>query len=125
MTRDHNLYNHFLDMKAKNDKLDINALCTQYKTQLYSLTRCLESGSNYHLKYDKFAFDLEIGDDIFIATDGVYHFISLNDISQITKDSASQFSAISDIIIKRAIENKSNDNLTSFILERVNGDTNH
>jgi serine/threonine protein phosphatase PrpC len=111
-------------MKSRNEKLDINALCTQYQTQLYSLTRCLESGSNYHLKYDKFMFNLEVGDDVFIATDGVYRFINLNDVSQIMKNSASQFEAISNIIVQKAIDNKSNDNLTSFVLERVNGDAN-
>jgi serine/threonine protein phosphatase PrpC len=123
ITRDHNLYNYFLDLSEKDPKIDINELCTRHRSQLLSLTKCLESGSNAHRDYDKFIFHIALGDVLFQATDGVYHYLKLTDVNNVIKTNNNNFNAISGNLIDIALENRSNDNLTCVIMECANADS--
>jgi serine/threonine protein phosphatase PrpC len=62
------------------------------------------------------------GDVLFLATDGVYNYIDIKDINNIISiNSTNNFSLISKNIVQKALDNKSNDNLTSIIIEsRIN-----
>jgi protein phosphatase len=122
ITRDHNLYNHFIDLAEKDKTINVNELCMQYRNQLLALTKCLESGTNAHIDYDKFVFKIELGDILFQATDGVYHYLKLADVNNIMKNNTNNFSTIAKSLIQMAIQNKSNDNLTCVVMETVNGD---
>jgi serine/threonine protein phosphatase PrpC len=78
----------------------------------------LESNSNAHTKYDTFSFDVEQGDVLFLATDGVYNFIDLNHVNDfISNNHQNNFALISKSVVQKALENRSNDNLTSVIFE--------
>jgi serine/threonine protein phosphatase PrpC len=87
-----------------------------------ALTRCLESGTNSHLHYDVYDTVLQSGDVLFLATDGVYHYIKNDDISAVIKNNSDNFASISKTIIQKALDNKSNDNLTSIVIEFRNSD---
>jgi serine/threonine protein phosphatase PrpC len=98
--------------------VQLNVLCHKYKDQLFALTKCLESGSDGYMKYDTYKFEIESGDIIFLATDGVYHYIKLDTINELINNNAHRnFDLISKNIIQKALENKSNDNLTSLVIE--------
>ncbi|MDR2823436.1 MAG: serine/threonine-protein phosphatase [Mycoplasmataceae bacterium] len=122
VTRDHNLYNYFLDLHKEDKTIQINELCAKHKDQLLALTRCLESGTNSHLHYDVYDTVLQSGDVLFLATDGVYHYIKNDDISAVIKNNSDNFASISKTIIQKALDNKSNDNLTSIVIEFRNSD---
>jgi serine/threonine protein phosphatase PrpC len=111
-----------MEMAEKDKTVNVNELCVQHRDQLLALTKCLESGSNVHNEYDKFVFKIELGDILFQATDGVYHYLKLNDVNNTMKNNTNNFSTISKTLIQTALENKSNDNLTCVVLETVNGD---
>jgi serine/threonine protein phosphatase PrpC len=112
-----------MEMAEKDKNVNVNELCMQHRDQLLALTRCLESGTNVHNDYDKFVFTIELGDVLFQATDGVYHYLKLSDINNTMKNNVNNFSTISKTLIQKALENKSNDNLTCVVLETINGDS--
>ncbi|MDR3163665.1 MAG: serine/threonine-protein phosphatase [Mycoplasmataceae bacterium] len=121
ITKDHNLYNHLLDLYEKDKRIQLNTLCHKYKDQLFALTKCLESGSEGFLDYDVFKFTVEPGDVVFLATDGVYHYIDLSSVNDLIKNNANNnFELISRNVIQKALQNKSNDNLTSLVIECLN-----
>jgi serine/threonine protein phosphatase PrpC len=111
-----------MDLAEKDKTIDINTLCVQHRNQLLALTKCLESGSNIHNDYDKFVFEIELGDVLFQATDGVYHYLKLSDINNVMKNNTNNFNTIAKNLIQIALGNKSNDNLTCIVMETVNGD---
>ncbi|MDR0985514.1 MAG: serine/threonine-protein phosphatase [Mycoplasmataceae bacterium] len=117
ITQDHNLYNHFVNMKEKDPSIDINKLCLNYKDQLFALTKCLESNGNTHHDWDKFKIELHEGDVIFLATDGVYYFIKPEQVNEIIKRCSNNFETVAKNIIDVALANKSNDNLTAIVVE--------
>jgi serine/threonine protein phosphatase PrpC len=118
ITKDHNLYNHLLSLYEKDNNIKLEDLYKQYANQLLALTRCLESNSNSHQKYDYFTFDMNPSDVLFLATDGVYNYIDIKDINNmISTNSTSNFSLVSKNIVQKALDNRSNDNLTSIIIE--------
>jgi serine/threonine protein phosphatase PrpC len=115
------LYNHLLDLYEKDKRIQLNTLCHKYKDQLFALTKCLESGSEGFLDYDVFKFTVEPGDVVFLATDGVYHYIDLSSVNDLIKNNANNnFELISRNVIQKALQNKSNDNLTSLVIECLN-----
>jgi serine/threonine protein phosphatase PrpC len=103
--------------------VDINTLCARYKNQLLALTKCLESNSTVHNNYDKFVFNICGGDVLFQATDGVYHFLKLSDVTETIKNNRNNFDAISRNLIHIALDNKSNDNLTCVVVEPLNANS--
>lgn len=120
ITKDHNLYNHIMESVETDPSLDKNLLIEKYKNQLHALTRCLESNALVHKKYDTFSFAFEVGDVCFLASDGVYHFINLNDINKIISDQRNSFEKVAQKLVDKALQNKSNDNLTCIIVEKTN-----
>jgi protein phosphatase len=123
VTIDHNLYNYLLEMHKKDNTIAINDLLIKYKSQLLSLTKCIESGSNVHTKFGSYTFKINSGDILFLASDGVYNFIKLDDVTAMIKTlSNHSFENISSSLIKLALSNNSNDNLTSVVIECLNKD---
>lgn len=121
ITTDHNLYNYLLDSYKRDNTIKINELLIKYKSQLLSLTKCIESGSNVHLQFSSSNFEIKSGDVLFLASDGVYNYIKLDDVTMtIRKLSNHSFEHISDNLIKQALTNNSNDNLTSIVIECLN-----
>jgi serine/threonine protein phosphatase PrpC len=108
-------------MAEKDKNVDINQLCIRHRSQLLALTKCLESGSNAHLDYDKFVFNIEVGDVLFQATDGVYNFLRLADVSNTMKNNVNNFETIARSLIQIALSNGSNDNLTCVVMEIIDG----
>lgn len=121
ITTDHNLCNYLLDMYKKDNTIQINDLLLKYKSQLLSLTKCIESNSNVHHDFGSYTLSIESGDVLFLASDGVYNYIKLDDVSEIIRNlSNKSFEHISDNLIKKALANNSNDNLTSIVIECLN-----
>jgi serine/threonine protein phosphatase PrpC len=110
-------------MAEKDKSVKVNDLCMQHRDQLLALTKCLESGSNAHNDYDKFVFNIELGDVLFQATDGVYHYLKLSDVNNVLKNNSNNFSTIARNLVQIALNNKSNDNLTCIVVETIDGDT--
>jgi serine/threonine protein phosphatase PrpC len=107
-----------LSLYEKDNTIKLESLYKQYANQLLALTRCLESNSNSHLKYDYFNFNITPSDVLFLATDGVYNYIDIKTINGIiSANSTTNFSLISKNIVQQALDNKSNDNLTSVVVE--------
>lgn len=118
ITTDHNLYNHLLNLYKKDNTIKINELLVKYKSQLLSLTKCIESGSNAHQGFGSYSFDIESGDVLFLSSDGVYNYIKLEDVTNTIRNlSNNVFEYISDNLIRKALDNNSNDNLTSIVIE--------
>jgi serine/threonine protein phosphatase PrpC len=93
----------------------------KYKSQLLSLTRCIESNSDVHINYSSYSFSINSGDLLFLVSDGVYHYTKLDDVTNVIKNlSIQSFDSISDKLIKLALNNGSNDNLTSIVIECLN-----
>jgi serine/threonine protein phosphatase PrpC len=124
ITRDHNLYNYFSDLAEKDKTVNINELCVRHRSQLFALTKCLESGSDVHHEYDKFVFKIASGDVLFQATDGVYYFLKLADVSNAIEKNSNNFEGIAKNLIQLALANKSNDNLTCVVVEAIDGNSN-
>jgi serine/threonine protein phosphatase PrpC len=81
----------------------------------------LESNSESYKNYDTYSFEIEPGDVVFIASDGTYHFIELSNVNKIIRDNIDKnFMANSKLIVQEALENKSNDNCSSIVIECVN-----
>jgi len=70
------------------------------------------------LKYDSYSLDLESGDLIMLATDGLYNYLDLNFINYFIKNNRHQdFALVAKEAVKKAIENKSTDNVSTIIIE--------
>ena len=123
ITTDHNLLNRLLDMHKKDNTIKINELLIKYKSQLLSITKAIESGSNVHEEFSYHTFDVNSGDVIFLASDGVYNYIKLDEITTLLRNlSNNSFEYISSNLIKQALNNNSNDNLTSIVIECLKRD---
>jgi serine/threonine protein phosphatase PrpC len=110
-----------LGLYKKDKTIKINDLLLKYKPQLLSLTKCIESGSNAHHEFSHYTFDIDTGDVLFLASDGVYNYIKLDDVTDTIRNlSNTAFEHISDNLIKKALTNNSNDNLTSIVIECLN-----
>jgi serine/threonine protein phosphatase PrpC len=110
-----------MEMAEKDKSINITELCMQHRNQLLALTKCLESGNNAHHDYDKFVFNIELGDVLFQATDGVHHYLKLSDVNNAIKNNTNNFSTIAKTLVQIALSNKSNDNLTCVVVETING----
>ena len=72
---------------------------------------------NYSTKIVKF----KVNDVFFLASDGLYNYIDINKINEVISTSRNKgFDTICPTLIKYALENQSNDNLTGIILEISN-----
>lgn len=112
ITKDHNLYNYLVSSNAPQE------MFVKYKDSFLALTKYVDSNTNCPLDYDKFSFKLNPGDLIFLGSDGVYNYIDMPYIDDyINKNRDKPFYATSTALIRKALENHSNDNLTSIVIE--------
>ena len=115
ITKDHNLYNYLVDSNASQETF------VKFKDKFLALTKFVDSDPTYPLSFDKFNIQLENGDLVFIGSDGVYNFINMFFIDEyIKKNRNIPFSETSKALIKEALKNYSNDNLTAIVIEGFN-----
>lgn len=121
ITVDHNLYNHLQKMCEKNKELNFKVLCQANKNELFSLTNCIESNTEIYKNYDKFVCRIKVGDILMLATDGLYNFIRLNDVTNEIRVSNS-FTHVGKKLVETALNNHSNDNVSIILVEAVQDD---
>lgn len=115
VTRDHNLYNHLIDLNASQETF------YKYKESFLALTKFVDSDLDCPIDFDKFTVQLGNGDLVFLSSDGVYNFINTFFIDDyIKKNRNLPFAETSKAVIKEALNNHSNDNLTCIVIEYFN-----
>ena len=113
-TKDHTLYNFLTEYHAP----EISFI--RHKNNLLSLTQFIDSTDlkREHIGYFYDKFKANENDVLFLASDGLYNFINLrNIIEQISINGHKEFSIICDELIKKAISNYSNDNLSGIVIQ--------
>lgn len=112
ITTDHNLFNFLKQTHAPLKSYISN------KDSLYSLVRYISSNSNKNINYDKFTFKIKDNDLIFLATDGLYNFINIDDINEIismNRHLPSENNA--HILVNKSLANNSTDNSSGIVIE--------
>lgn len=113
-TKDHTLYNFLVERHAP----EISFI--KHKNNLLSLTQFIDSTDlkREHIGYCHCKFVINENDVLFLASDGLYNFIDLGTlIEQISINGHKEFSSICDILIKKAMDNYSNDNLSGIVIQ--------
>jgi protein phosphatase len=87
------------------------------KTSLFALTRCFENDRRLDFKSEYGKSKIYSDDLILLLTDGVYNWISLNEITEIINNKMINFKDKSRNIINYALKNGSNDNLTCILVQ--------
>ena len=114
-TVDHNLYTFFLTHNAPQSSY------IKHKDNLLSLTNYISSNSTKRMNYSTKIVKFKVNDVFFLASDGLYNYIDINKINEVISTSRNKgFDTICPTLIKYALENQSNDNLTGIILEISN-----
>lgn len=112
ITEDHNLYNFLEKRNAPSIAFVRN------KNSLLALTQYIDSVSTKHMKYDAEVIKLMKDDLLFLASDGLYNYIAIDEINKtIMYERSMGFQNISDSLIKKALDNQSNDNLSGIVIE--------
>jgi serine/threonine protein phosphatase PrpC len=110
-------------MHKRDNTIKINELLIKYKSQLLSITKAIESGSNVHEEFSHYSLDINSGDVLFLASDGIYNYIKLDEVTTIIRNlSNNSFEHISSNLIKQALANNSNDNLSGIVIECLKKD---
>lgn len=73
-------------------------------------------GADISLEIDYRCIPVEIGDIFVLTTDGVHEFIKSKEIQQIVNDNVSNLDRAAKLIVTRALENSSDDNLTCQLI---------
>lgn len=78
------------------------------------LARALGMGQQVEIDYR--AVPLEVGDTFFMATDGVFDFLPAREVCEIIRAAGDDFEASARVLVQKALENGSTDNLTCQIV---------
>lgn len=114
ITIDHNLYN-FLEKHHAPESTFI-----KNKGSLLSLTNYISSQSNKHMQYDTYLQPLKSGNVLLLSSDGFYNFINMDNVLYyIAHDRNKGFDVVADDLIKVAIKNGSNDNISAILMEVI------
>ncbi len=113
LTRDHNLIN-FLDT-IKTHQLPT---LIQNKNMLFSLTQYIHSSSKKKMHFDFKKIRINPNDLLFLSSDGLYNYINVDKSLTlfIANNRGENFKSICNKLIKTAIKNGSNDNLTGILI---------
>ena len=114
MTKDHTLYNFLVEHNAP----EISFI--KHENNLLSLTQFIDSSDlkREHIGYSYNKFQVNCNDVVFLASDGLYNFIDLRTVvEQISINGYKDFSSICDALVKKAIDNRSNDNLSGIVIQ--------
>ncbi len=106
ITKDHNLFNYLKNHNTKEE------LYIKYKNDLFSITNFIDKEQK-EIEFDFIEHKLKSKDIILLTSDGLHNFIDLENLYQLLKDEQN-IEDNKNLIIKMAIENNSDDNI-SFV----------
>ena len=111
-TVDHNLYNLFQRTHASE------GMYLKNKGKLLSLTNYIDSQTDKFMKYTSCKFKVKPGDSILLCSDGLYNYLRMDKVaSLVTLCQEEKFSSIAPKLVQESLENGSNDNITSVLIE--------
>lgn len=116
-TKDHNLFNFLVDNNAPQISFKRHA------NNLLFLTNFIDSTDvrHQHMKFNYVTFDVNYNDVIFLSSDGLYNFIELSYVNEVIQElGLKKFENVMPQIIKKALNNHSNDNLSGIIIQLTN-----